>query len=53
MSEYPVTCEEKFYNVASELLEDECGIGTHDDCNELGQVIQDWIKSKRDNWEPK
>lgn len=49
---YPVTCEERYYDAASALLEDESGIGTHADCNELGQVIQDWIKCKRDNYEP-
>jgi hypothetical protein len=54
---YPVTCEERYYDAASALLEDtpegEPSLFTHDNCNELGALIQQWISDARDNWEPR
>jgi hypothetical protein len=52
---YPVTCEPRYYDAASRILEDEeCLAGNpHDNCNELGALIQQWIEKARDNWEPR
>lgn len=50
--EYQVTCEERYYDAASALLEEHSHLFTHKNANELGQLIQDWIARKRDNYEP-
>jgi hypothetical protein len=52
---YPVTCEPRFYDAASRILEDEGPLAgnPHDNCNELGALIQQWISDARENWEPR
>lgn len=52
---YPVTCEPRFYDAASKILEDQTApnLFTHDNCNELGALIQQWISDARDSWEPR
>lgn len=50
--EYPVTCEERCYEAASLLLEAHPHLFTHKNANELGAVIEAWIKRKDDNYEP-
>jgi hypothetical protein len=50
---YPVTCHAHFYDWASKILEEEGQLFTHDNCNELGALIQQWIHDARDNWEPR
>jgi hypothetical protein len=50
---YPVMCEEKCYEAASDVLEDEADIFNHAACNELGLIIQAWLQRKRDNHEPR
>lgn len=52
-AKYEVKCHYCYYDAASDLLEDEPGLFTHDNCNELGQLIQQWIERKRDNYEPR
>lgn len=49
---YPVKCEPRFYDAASQLLENEPPLFTHDNCNELGALIEAWIHRARNNWEP-
>ena len=50
---YPVTCRARYYDAASRILEDELGLHTHDNADELGHVIQKWIEETRNNWEPR
>lgn len=50
---YPVTCRARYYDAASTILEDEPRLFSHDNANELGAVIQQWIERKRENWEPR
>jgi hypothetical protein len=50
---YPVTCRARYYDAASTILEDELRLFTHDNANELGAVIEQWIERKRANWEPR
>lgn len=50
---YPVTCRARYYDAASRILEEEGQLHTHDNANELGALIQQWIEDARDNWEPK
>ena len=50
---YPVTCRARYYDAASKILEDELGLHTHDNADELGHVIQKWIEETRENWEPR
>jgi hypothetical protein len=50
---YPVTCRARYYDAASRILEDELQLFTHDNCNELGALIEQWINDARDNWEPR
>lgn len=50
---YPVTCEPRYYDAASKILEDEPHLFSHDNANELGALIQQWIEKARDNWEPR
>jgi len=50
---YPVTCRARYYDAASRVLEDELNLFSHDNANELGQVIEQWIAKKRENWEPR
>jgi hypothetical protein len=53
---YPVTCDEKCYDLASAFLEDHPGLHGHDEANELGGVIQkaidEWIADAKDNLTP-
>lgn len=50
---YPVRCRARYYDAASTILEDELPLFSHDNANELGQVIEQWIAQKRENWEPR
>jgi hypothetical protein len=50
---YPVTCGERYYNAANQILEDESHIWTRENCNELGALIEQWISDARDNREPR
>jgi len=52
---YPVTCRARYYDAASRILEDEGRLAgnPHDNANELGAHIQQWIERARDNWEPR
>lgn len=50
---YPVTCAAHFYDAASRILEEEGHLFTHDNCNELGAHIEQWIEKARSNWEPR
>lgn len=52
---YPVTCEPRFYNAASTILEDEGRLAgnPHDNANELGALIEAWIHRARNNWVPR
>lgn len=50
---YPITCEPRFYDAASQLLESEPHLNTHDNADELGHVIQKWMDETRNNWEPR
>lgn len=49
---YPVTCRARYYDAASNVLEDELHLFTHDNANELGAIIEQWIERKRDNRVP-
>jgi len=49
----PVTCRARYYDAASRILEDELQLFTHENCNELGALIEQWINDARDNWEPR
>lgn len=49
----PVTCRARYYDAASTILEDELPLFSHENANELGQVIEQWIATKRENWEPR
>lgn len=44
---YPVTCRARYYDAASKVLEDELNLFTHDNANELGALIEQWIEHKR------
>lgn len=50
---YPVACRARFYDAASRILEDELHMFSHENCNELGALIQQWIERKHNNWEPR
>lgn len=50
---YPVTCRARYYDAASRILEEEGQLFTHDNTNELGALIEQWINDARDNWEPR
>lgn len=50
---YPVTCRARYYEAASKILEDELNLFTHDNCNELGALIEQWIADAHENWEPR
>jgi C4-dicarboxylate-specific signal transduction histidine kinase len=50
---YPVTCRARYYDAASRILEDDLHLYSHDNCNELGKLIQQWVERKHDNWEPR
>jgi hypothetical protein len=50
---YPVTCGERYYNAANQILENESHIWTRENCNELGALIEQWISDARDNREPR
>lgn len=50
---YPVTCRARYYDAASTILEDELHLFNHANANELGAVIEQWIATKRNNWEPR
>jgi hypothetical protein len=50
---YPVTCRARYYDAASRILEDELGLHSHDNADELGHVIQKWIEETRNNSEPR
>lgn len=52
---YPVTCEERYYDAASRILEDEGRLAgnPHDNANELGALIEAWIHRARNNWVPR
>lgn len=50
---YPGTCGDRYYTSASRILEDEQGLFSHANCNELGALIEQWIKDAKDNWEPR
>jgi hypothetical protein len=52
---YPVTCGARYYDAASRILEDEGRLAgnPHDNANELGAVIEQWIHRARNNWEPR
>lgn len=55
---YRVTCDEHCYDLASWWLEDDVyrGLFNHDNCNELGGVIQkaidEWVADKKANYTP-
>lgn len=50
---YPVTCRARYYEAASRILEDESGLCTHANADELGHVIQRWLERKYNNWVPR
>lgn len=50
---YPVTCRARYYDAASKVLEDELQLFTHENAEELGLLIEQWIEKKRENWEPR
>lgn len=50
---YPVTCEPRFYDAASQILEEEPRLFTHDKANELGAVIEQWVNTQRNNRVPR
>jgi hypothetical protein len=50
---YPVTCGARYYDAANQILENESHIWTHENCNELGAHIQQWVERTHDNWEPR
>lgn len=52
-SSYPVTCRARYYDAASTILEEEGQLFNHANANELGAVIEQWIATKRNNWEPR
>lgn len=45
---YFVTCRARYYDAASRILEDELGMHTHANADELGHVIQKWIEETRE-----
>lgn len=49
----PLACEDRYYEAASTILEDDDQLFSHDNCNELGALIQQWIEDARENWEPR
>lgn len=54
--EYPVTCDEKCYDLASVFLEDHPELHSHETANHLGGVIQKaidgWIEDAKANHTP-
>lgn len=48
-----VTCRARYYEAAGRILEDELGLHTHENANDLGGIIEQWLARKRDNWEPR
>lgn len=50
---YPVSCEPRFYDAASQILESEPRLFSHNNVNELGALIEAWIHRARNNWEPR
>lgn len=50
---YPVTCRARYYAAATTILEDELRLFTHENADELGLLIEQWIERKRANWEPR
>jgi hypothetical protein len=50
---YPVTCEARYYDAASRILESDPHLCTHDNADELGHVIQKWMEETRNSWEPR
>jgi hypothetical protein len=50
---YPVRCAARYYDAASQILEDEPKLFSHHNANELGALIEAWIYRARNNWEPK
>lgn len=48
-----VTCRARYYEAASKILEDELHLFTHENADELGLLIEQWVERKRDNWEPR
>jgi hypothetical protein len=50
---YPVTCRARYYDAASKVLEDELRLFSHENANELGAVIEQWIERKRENLDPR
>jgi len=50
---YPVTCRARYYEAASRILEEEGQLFTHENSNELGALLEQWINDARDNWEPR
>lgn len=50
---YPVTCRAHYYAAATTILEDELRLLTHENADELGLLIEQWIERKRANWEPR
>lgn len=49
----PLACEDRYYEAASKILEDDDQLFSHANCNELGALIQQWIADARENWEPR
>lgn len=50
---YKLECRARYYDAASRILEEEGQLCTHDNTNELGALIEQWINDARDNWEPR
>jgi hypothetical protein len=48
-----VTCRARYYEAASRILEEEGQLFTHENSNELGALLEQWINDARDNWEPR
>lgn len=49
---YPVTCRARYYDAASRILEEEPRLLRHENANELGHIIEQWIERKRGNLGP-
>ena len=50
---YKLECRARYYDAASRILEEEGQLCTHDNTNELGALIEQWINDARNNWEPR
>jgi hypothetical protein len=50
---YPVACRARYYEAASRILEEEGRLFTHDNSNELGALIEQWINDARNDWGPR